>query len=163
MTLSGVDLLWMADITYVWLQEIPFRRNKFISGWRLAGLVTGSTGLPVNVADGFDQTLGDAAVERPIQHFNPACYTLQVLGTEGNVRRNSIYGPSFFNLDFSIMRRTKITENLDSEFRSEFFNLLNRANFGPRNQFVFTGPTAGQITSLATPPRQIQFAIKLLF
>jgi len=61
------------------------------------------------------------------------------------------------------MKRTKITEKLESDFRAEFFNLLNRTNFGQPNAAVFTGPTAGQITTLATPPRQIQFAMKLIF
>ena len=164
---------------------LPFRRNKLVSGWRLAGLVTGATGLPVNVVDGFDESLGGAAPARPnysdasgcnpsqilnrpiagpaIQYFNPACYTLQPLGTEGNVGRDSIYGPGLLNVDFSIIKRTKITETLDSEFRAEFFNLFNRANFGQPNAAVFTGPTAGQITTLATSPRQIQFAFKLVF
>src|SRR5260370_27966496 len=166
------------------LYSLPFRRNKFVSERRLAGRATGSTGLPVNVADRFDQTLGGAAAACPnysgaagchpyeilskpiavpaIQDFNPACYTLQALGTEGNVGRNSIYGPGFFTVDFSIITRTKITENLDSEFRSEFFNFLNPANFFQANQFVFTAPTPGQITSRPTPPSHIQFPIKFL-
>jgi hypothetical protein len=67
------------------------------------------------------------------------------------------------NVDFSIIKRTQITEKLASEFRAEFFNLLNRANFGLPNAHVFTGPTAGQITTLSTPPRQIQFAFRLSF
>jgi hypothetical protein len=147
--------------------------------------VTGASGIPVNVLDGFDQGLGGGAAARPnysgaagchpqeildrpiagpaIQYFNPACYALQPLGTEGNVGKDSIYGPGFTNVDFSVIKRTKIMEKLDSEFRAEFFNLFNRANFGQPNPAVFTGPTAGQITTLATPPRQIQFAFKVVF
>jgi hypothetical protein len=68
-----------------------------------------------------------------------------------------------FNVDLSIIKRTAITEKVKSELRAEIFNLFNRANFGLPNPSVFTGPTGGQITSLATPPRQIQFAIRLLF
>jgi carboxypeptidase family protein len=165
--------------------SLPFSRNRFVSGWRLAGLLTGASGLPVNVVDGFDQSLGGGAPARPsysgaagchpyqiqnrpipgpaIQYFNPACYLLQALGTEGNVGRDSIYGPGLMNVDFSIVKRTKIKEKLDSEFRAEFFNLFNRTNFGLPNANIFTGPTAGQITTLATPPRQIQFALRLLF
>jgi hypothetical protein len=147
--------------------------------------VTGASGLPVNVIDGFDQSLGGGTAARPsysgapgchpylipnspipgpaIQYFSPACYSLQALGTEGNVGRDSIYGPGMINVDFSIIKRTQITEKLASEFRAEFFNLLNRANFGLPNAHVFTGPTAGQITTLSTPPRQIQFAFRLSF
>lgn len=166
------------------LYSLPFRRNKLVSGWRLAGLVTDSTGLPVNVADGFDQSLGGGrtrpnysgaagchpddivnnAIAGPaIQYFNPACYALEPLGTNGNVGRNSIYGPGLVDVDLSVIKRTRITEKLDSEFRAEIFNLFDRTNFGLPNPAVFTGLTAGQITSLATSPRQIQFALRLLF
>ena len=167
------------------LYSLPFGRNIFVSGWQLAALVIGASGLPVNVIDGFDQSLGGGASARPnyseaagcrpfqilnkaipgpaIQYFNSGCYSLPALGTEGNVGRDSLYGPDLINVDFSIIKRTKINEKLGSEFRAEFFNLLNRANFGLPNAAVFTGPTAGQITTLATPPRQIQFALRLLF
>jgi len=173
------------DITITGLYSLPFGRNRLVSGWRLAGIVTGASGLPVNVNDGFDQSLGGGSPTRPnysgatgchpyqilnrpipgpaIQYFNTGCYSLQALGTEGNVGRDSIYGPGFVNFDFSIIKRTKIKEKLDSELRAEFFNLLNRANLGLPNPNVFTGPTAGQITTLATPPRQIQFAFRLSF
>ena len=167
------------------LYALPLRRNRLVSGWRLATIITASSGLPVNVVDGFDESLAGNGPARPsysgaagchpyeilsqpiagpaIQYFNPACYTLSSPGTEGNVGRDSIYGPGLFNIDFSILKRTKLTEKLDSEFRAEIFNLFDRANFGQPNAPVFTGPTAGQITSLATPPRQIQFAVRLLF
>lgn len=166
------------------LYSFPFHRNKLVSGWRLATLITASSGLPVNVADGYDRSLGGGEA-RPnysgatgfhpyemlnqpiagpaIQYFNPACYTLEPLGTDGNVGRDSIYGPGLFNVDFSVMKRTRVTEKLDSEFRAEIFNLFDRANFGLPNPAVFTGPTGGQITTLATSPRQIQFAVRLLF
>ena len=166
------------------LYSLPFHRNRMVSGWRLATLITASSGLPVDVANGYDQSLGGGwarpnysgaagchpyeilnqpIVGPTIQYFNPACYTLEPLGTNGNVGRNSIYGPGLFNVDFSVLKRTKITEKLDSEFRAEIFNLFDRANFGLPNPAVFTGPTAGQIATLATPPRQIQFAVRLFF
>ena len=173
------------NVTANVLYSVPFHSNRFVSGWKLAALVTGATGLPVNVVDGFDESLVGGASARPnysgavgchpyqilnkpipgpaIQYFNPGCYTLAALGTEGNVGRDSLYGPGLLNVDFSIMKRTKIRERLDSEFRAEFFNLLNRANLGLPNAAVFTGPTAGQIATLATPPRQIQLALKLVF
>lgn len=138
----------------------------------------------MNITDGFDQSEGGnsprpnysgAAGCHPneilkeriagpaILYFNPACYALEPLGTEGNVGRNSLYGPDLFTVDFTVIKHTKITEKLDSELRAEFFNLFNRANFGFPNGLVFAGPTGGQITSLATPPRQIQLGLKLQF
>ena len=166
------------------LYSLPFHRNRLLSGWRLATVITAASGLPVNVADGYDGSLGGGEA-RPnysgaagchpyqivnqrvagpaIQYFNPSCYTLEPAGTEGNVGRDSIYGPGLVNVDFSVLKRTRVTEKLDSEFRAEIFNLFDRPNFGLPNPSVFTGPTAGQITTLATPPRQIQFAMRLLF
>ena len=166
------------------LYSMPFHRNRLVSGWRLATLISAASGLLVDVADGYDQSLGGGwarpnysgaagcspyqIVNRPIagpaiQYFNPACYTLEPLGTEGDVPRDSIYGPGLVNVDFAILKRTRILEKLDSEFRAEIFNLFDRANFGLPNPSVFTGPTAGQITTLATPPRQIQFALRFVF
>ncbi len=166
------------------LYSLPFHRNRLVSGWRLATVITASSGLPIDVADGYDASLGggwarpnysgaagchpydlpNKPVAGPaIQYFDPACYALEPLGTEGNVGRDSIYGPGLVNVDFSLMKHTKIGEKLDSELRAEIFNLFDRANFGLPNPNVFTGPTAGQITTLATPPRQVQFALRLLF
>ena len=81
-------------------------------------------------------------------------------------------GSQALNLDFSIIKRTKITEKLNTEFRAEFFNIINHTNFaqptpglylGDFGGFVIPSPTAGQITALDSNPRQIQFAVKLLF
>jgi hypothetical protein len=146
-------------------------------------LLTGATGLPVDVAAGYVSLAGEwgrsnyssaagyhpyEILNRPIagpaiQYFNPACYSPAPLGVDGNVGRNSIFGPGVFNVDLSVIKRTAITEAVTSEFRAEIFNLSNRANFGLPNPDLFTGPTGGQITTLATPPRQIQLAIRLVF
>jgi hypothetical protein len=166
------------------LYSLPFHGNRLVSGWRLATVIAAASGLPVNVADGYDDSLGGGEA-RPnysgaagchpyeilnqrvagpsIQYFNASCYTLEPLGTEGNIGRDSLYGPGLVNVDFSVMKRTKVAEKLDCEFRAEIFNLFDRANFGLPNPAVFTGPTGGQITTLATPPRQVQFAFRLLF
>ena len=63
------------------------------------------------------------------------------------------------NVEFSIIKRTKIKGKLDSEFRAEFFKLLNRANFGLPNANVFTGLTANQITTLATSAQQFSLPL----
>jgi hypothetical protein len=97
--------------------------------------------------------------------FNPDCYTPQDAGYLGNVKRNSLQGPHIFNQDFSILKNTKVTEKLNVQFRAEFFNVLN--HFNPAAASTVLG-TAGDVptgfTNLnATPPRQIQFAVKLDF
>jgi hypothetical protein len=76
-------------------------------------------------------------------------------------------------LDYSMVKNTKIpkiSENFNVQFRAEFFNILNRANFAPpvANLDLLSGPTIGaapfgQITSTQGPERQIQFGLKLIW
>jgi hypothetical protein len=89
---------------------------------------------------------------------------------------NNLIGPKFGNIDFSAIKDTRISERFRLQFRAEFFNVLNHANWGQPNALVFSqdytpqgqpidtiNPTAGQITTLAEPMRQIQFGLKLMF
>jgi hypothetical protein len=96
----------------------------------------------------------------------------------GNAGRNSIVGPSLFNVDFSAHKDfavTKISEAFKVQFRTEFFNILNHANFTP--PLPFFGASNAQIFKsdgtpiasgglqqpLATRPRIIQFALKVIW
>jgi hypothetical protein len=100
----------------------------------------------------------------------PVCFNLR-----GNAGRNILIGPGTSSLDVSIFKNnhiTRISENFNAQFRAEFFNVLNRANFAqpitPDNTDIFdsTGtPTgvAGLLTSTTTTAREIQFALKLIW
>ncbi|HEU0004362.1 MAG TPA: hypothetical protein VFS12_00105 [Terriglobia bacterium] len=58
-------------------------------------------------------------------------------------------GPGFNNMDFSIIKNTKIGERI-AQFRVEFFDVLDHANFGqPGN--VVGSPTFGRITNTRFP------------
>ena len=70
------------------------------------------------------------------------------------------------------MKETPIREHARLQFRAEFFNLLNHANFALPNASAFTqtangggtpNATFGRITATTTSSRQIQFALKILF
>jgi hypothetical protein len=170
---------------------LPFKGNKFIQGWQISGIMTKTTGPPIIVATGIDQALtGQAGNQRPNitpgfnvssmqtgtvnEWFNPLGYTLQPIGTEGNAGRDILRGPGVFNMDAALMKDTripKISEQFVVQFRAEFFNFLNHENFGIPNLSLFTSSTgarnaaAGQIVTSnpGTIPRQIQFALKLIF
>jgi hypothetical protein len=100
----------------------------------------------------------------------PQCFNLR-----GNSGRNILTGPGLANLDFSLFKNNPIkrfSENFNVQFRAEFFNILNRANFAvpvsPDNTDIFdsTGaPTgaAGRLTSTSTAAREIQFALKIIW
>lgn len=65
-------------------------------------------------------------------------------------------------LDLGIVRAFAIAEKARFEWRSEFFNVLNRTNLGTPNRFVNTS-SFGSITEVSTPGREIQFSARLSF
>lgn len=89
----------------------------------------------------------------------------------GNVGKNNLITPGIANMDVTLIKETvlpKLGEKTKLQFRAEFFNLLNRPNFGPpaNNLFTNTGAArsdAGLITSTNTSSRQLQFALKVVF
>jgi hypothetical protein len=90
----------------------------------------------------------------------------------GNIGRNTIVGPGLFNVDFSVFKNNRIpkmSETANLQFRAEFFNVLNRANFAPTSNlspFNANGtPNTlfGQLTSTQIDNRVIQFALKFIW
>jgi hypothetical protein len=94
----------------------------------------------------------------------------------GSLGRNVVIGPGFSNVDFSVIKNTKITERLRVQFRAEFFDFFNHANFGQPVQpgqanaiALPATPTFGAIQSTRFPTgdsgssRQVQLALKLIF
>jgi hypothetical protein len=85
-----------------------------------------------------------------------------VLPTPGNLGRNTFTGPSWSNLDFSIIKDTQITESKMLQFRAEFFNIFNQATFGTPGE-ILGSSGFGISTGTATAERQIQFGLRLIF
>ena len=77
-------------------------------------------------------------------------------------RSASIRQQGVVNFDFAVFKRTTIYENMNLEFRAEFFNLFNHPQFGPPNGAV-TSSTFGQVTNTVNLPRLVQFGLKLNF
>jgi outer membrane receptor protein involved in Fe transport len=172
------------------LYALPFNQNRLVSGWQLSGGLAVQSGSPWNVIIGFDQSGNTIANQRPNlimpadqiitgsvnQWANPAGFSLPAPGTFGSLQRDFLAGPGTVNLDWSVSKETQIKEQVRLQFRAEFFNLFNHANFGlpsasafqqvPTNANPLGGvpnPTFGKITFTTTSSRQIQFALKLLF
>jgi len=119
--------------------------------------------------------------QRAAQFFNPAAFSAPAYGTVGNLRRDTLTGPGYVDWDLSLSKSTQITERVRTQFRAEFFNVLNHTNLqtpqatvytaGPtqgstaatRNAVPVVSPTAGVVTSTASTSRQIQLGFKLLF
>jgi hypothetical protein len=106
--------------------------------------------------------LGDGTDSGPF-HFDPTnvdCLNVPLF-SHGNMGRNTLRGPGINNWDLSILKRIKFTETKYLEFRSEFFNAWNHAQFLNPDLQGFSS-TFGQITT-ARPQRLIQFALKVYF
>jgi hypothetical protein len=106
----------------------------------------------------------------PELYFDPCAFTLEPQGYLGTTGRNILSAPGTANLDFSLVKDTKLGvlgESGNLQFRVETFNILNRVNFGRPNATVFSSAspiplsTAGDITRTSTASRQLQFALKV--
>ena len=166
--------------------DLPFHANRLTSGWTLNSIVTIQGGFPFTPQLSYNPS-NNGDTRNPVRPFvNPAFTGPVILGSPngwfnpaavlappaasgfyGNLGRDTLAGPGLGTWDFSVLKNTAIRESLKLQFRAEFFNLLNRANFNTPNAVTFTptgvSPTAGVITSTASTSRQIQFGLKLLW
>jgi hypothetical protein len=88
-------------------------------------------------------------------------------GVFGNSPRTVCCGPGINNFDMSFLKNTSIKERYQLQFRAEFFNIANHAQFSSvdgniSDGYVQDGGTFGKVTR-ARDPRIVQFALKLLF
>jgi hypothetical protein len=188
--LSSYDVRNSAVINATY--ELPIARSAhgwqhtLIGGWAVSGIGTFQSGLPFTPQLGFNPSndgdsrdpvrpswnpafSGPVILGNPNEYLNPSAFSVPANGTYGNVGRDTLIGPGIATVDFSAMKNLAISERLRLQFRAEFFNILNHANFATPNTVVYTSatsgisPTAGVITATSTTSRQIQFGLKLLW
>jgi hypothetical protein len=177
------------------IYDLPFKGNRFVEGWELSTIVQLQTGNPINfhttnatltgisgevrpsvsgpgpVQTGFTPALNGAA--SAVTYIQNRAVIFDQGNAFGNLGRNVVIGPGFSNVDFALVKNTKITERLTWQIRVDAFDLLNHANFGQPNSTVPTALTAtstyGLLTSTRFPAgdsgsaRQLQLAMKLIF
>jgi hypothetical protein len=85
-----------------------------------------------------------------------------VFGRNGAVGRNTARGDGFISLDVALNKRFALVGNSEIEFRAEFFNVLNRANFGLPVRTI-GAPGFGSSVDTVNPARLIQLAAKYRF
>jgi outer membrane receptor protein involved in Fe transport len=184
------------------LYELPVGKGKrflnhgiastLLGGWQLNSIITKSSGFPVTILDGTNQSNSNLNLDRPnvvagvsptldnpttAQWFNIAAFKLQPFGSFGNTQRNIVIGPGIASWDFSTLKNFNFTERAYVQFRFECFNCANHPNFadpGERlsynkidsNGFAIPGTgTFGAITATRNgiDMRQLQFSLKLIF
>jgi hypothetical protein len=114
--------------------------------------------------NGDTQTVDGSISNRLNDYFNTAAFTAPAPYTYGNVGRliPSLRGPGIVNLDISLDKEFSVFERVKLQFRAEAFNSLNHPQFGLPGT-VIGSSTAGVISQQVNLPRDIQFALKLVF
>jgi hypothetical protein len=153
--------------------------NAFLGDWSLGGILTLTSGRPFNVtvsgnpanSGGTNRAdlVGDPDAvpggQSVNEFFNIAAFRANKPFTYGNLGRNSLLGPGFKNVDCSLEKQAALFTAWDQpwnlQFRWEFFNVFNHANFGFPGGTLGT-PTFGQLTN-ADPSRKMQVGLKLIF
>ncbi len=170
-------------LSYYW--ELPIRARegfsgKLLNGWSVSGITTFQSGFPIRITSSSDLELensfdfelpGEPDIIKPFHgmnprgpghfFFDPSTFAPQALGTIGDARRDICCGPGINNFDFAMLKKTPIGEKVRTEFRAEFFNIWNHAQFKQPDGNI-TDTTFGQVLT-ARDPRLIQFALKFLF
>jgi hypothetical protein len=164
--------------------------GKIVSGWGINGITVFQSGFPLHftVASsqltqlgggaeqfgipvirpdyvaGCDKTVSGSATARLNEWFNTACFVQPAPFAYGNESRvdPTLRSQGIINFDFSLFKQTAITERVNLEFRTEFFNLFNRVQFAPPGM-LYGVPTFGVVSAQANNPRLIQFGLRLNF
>ncbi len=140
------------------------QRPELVLGRSNTNIVSGTT-------SGCAGTLAGRELGTPNLYFDPCAFFLPPSGFYGSLGRNFLLGPGLLNFDFSLIKNTKlpVSEAGRLEFRADFFNIFNRANFGKPATNVLNATSrqpiggAGLITTTSTASRQLQFGLKLYF
>ena len=100
----------------------------------------------------------------PDLYYDPCAFSRPAPGTYGNLGRNTLTGPGYYNVDFSADKVFKKSDRVNVQLRVEVFNLLNQAHFYLPGFNAFSG-SAGHITRLISSPggRLTQLALKVVF
>ena len=188
-----------------WTWEVPIGPGRrfgadmsgaaasILGDWNISGILTTYGGYAFTVRNAFDRAGQRGNHNRPNQispivmtrtveeWFDPRAFELNDVGTLGNVGRNHLIGPTLTNMDITLTKDFRIGEDKAIQFRAEFFNLLDNANFeaplntqdavgtGGDGESIFASasgqilPTAGRIFRTVTNAREIQFALKFIF
>lgn len=151
--------------------------EKALGGWQLSGITTFQSGTPFTVLDTSDPALDGDPTDRPDlvgnpegartveAWFNTAAFRPVPFGSGrlGNAGRNIVTGPGFNNFDVSLIKNFKIKEDVNVEFRAEFFNLFNHPNFDLPVNNIVSPDFGGVLNTKPNSERQLQFGLKLHF
>jgi len=168
------------------MYELPLARlsastgrgaRLLLGGWQLSGILTAETGAPLNITQstsysstrpdfiGGDPYLADA--NATLQYLNKTAFARTPIGMGnaplrfGNVGRNALRLPGFWNLDLGLAKNLALTERYRLQIRGEMFNSLNHTNFSTVSSGIESG-NFGRFTA-TKGARVVQFNARLTF
>ncbi len=187
--LSSFDNTHNFVVSYVY--ALPFdqlagnRWPRLTSGWRISGVTRFATGFPIVMYEEDDHSLEGSALnadtpdflggslnfQNPrkanittgIPYFNTSLFAPSPIGFEGTSNRAFFHGPGFNNFDMSLLKDVRLTERMSLQFRGEFFNIFNHAQFLNPSGNITAGPSAFGLISAAGPGRIGQVVAKFIF
>jgi len=193
-TLSGFDSRQRLTISYAvdlpfgpghkFLNGGNALQKRVIGGWTVSGIATFQDGFPLaltatgtangpgygrrpNAIAGCEKKTSGPAQSRLNNWFNSSCFTVPAAYTLGNESATDpvLRSHGTANYDFSVGKKTEITERFKLEFRAEIYNIFNRVQFGLPNLSITTAanPTTGFVTTQINQPRLVQLAMRLRF
>ena len=178
-------------LVIAWRWELPRLRNarwarRLANGWILSGVTAFQSGFPIPItssddlelmSSGFFNYPGEPDLLKPVQTLNPrnplnlafgpSSFAQPQMGQIGSSPRTVCCGPGMNNTDLSLMKTLTLSDRFAMNFRAEFFNLLNHAQFTKVDGNISdgdpaSGGTFGKVLR-ARDPRLLQFAWKLVF
>lgn len=173
------------------IPTVGFLPKWLAEGWQLNTLFTAHTGSPLDLRAGTNvsgtannndrvDVVGDpfgnvvaTGTNRQIRYFDAAAFANPASGTFGNIGRNSIFGPSFFSMDPSLFKETKLGESVTLQIRGEVYNVTNYKNYANPGTTLSNSTSFGLITNTRNgssapglgfgEPRNVQLALRLVF
>ena len=154
--------------------------NAIVGGWAIGAVAEFRSGAPWGSIELTNTTNTFSASQRPNlscspildggrsrndfinQYFNTSCFSAPGTGNFGNAARNLGFGPGYVGIDASVTKRWALTERYGLQFRSDFYNVPNRPNFGAPASVRGRGDF-GRVNSTIGTGRQIQLSLRFEF
>ena len=171
--------------------ELPFGNNTtgatrlLAAGWQINTILNLASGNPVTAVTSFNRANNieirqpdrpnlragadnNPQIGDPNNWFDPTVFELPPEGVFGNLGRTTMRAAGFAQWDLGLFKNFTLSEEVNLQFRTEFFNILNRANFGEPQNGIFNRDgsfrsNVGRVIRTTSTSRQIQFALKIIF
>jgi hypothetical protein len=150
--------------------------DALLGGWQLNAIASLQSGMPITVTQATNNnSFAGFALQRPNlvgkpnlspgqrtpAHFiNTAAFSTAPQFAIGTASRNPARGPAYRDVDFALVKHTKIGGEAEMEFRAEVFDIFNTPEFAQPNG-SFGSAAFGSITSTFTDPRVAQLALRI--